>query len=98
MNPTHECRQCGTQYFAAGGCDWCPVQITPLAPTVKYVPTVLDVVKEGQIAILTGGTIDHPNLSNSGGMVMTSRVTRILKNGEFYTENTHYIPGERNGN
>lgn len=98
MNPTHECRSCGTQYFAAGGCDWCPVQLTPLAPTVRYTPDDRDVIKEGTSALLASGTLDHPRLSNSGVAVWTSRVTRILKDGEFYTENTHYIPGERDAN
>lgn len=24
MNATHKCDRCGTEYFEAGECDWCP--------------------------------------------------------------------------
>jgi len=77
MTPTHECKQCGTQYFKEGGCDWCPVQLSPLTPTVRYRPSTLDEIHVGHSATLFSGTIDHPNLYNDGGMVFTSIVRPI---------------------
>lgn len=45
----------------------------------------------GDGAILHGGTIDHPDLSNSGMVVLTSVV--ISKKGKsFETQNTRYVP------
>lgn len=29
-SPSHRCLLCGTQYYAPGECDWCPVQLTPI--------------------------------------------------------------------
>jgi hypothetical protein len=30
ITPTHECPQCGTQYFEPKECDWCPVKVEPI--------------------------------------------------------------------
>lgn len=58
---------------------------------VHYFPNQKDRILVGDGAILHGGTIDHPDLSNSGMVVLTSVV--ISKKGKsFETQNTRYVP------
>lgn len=44
-------------------------------------------------------TLDHPgphvtNWPEGDGFVLTSRIVAIGENGEFETENTHYVPND----
>jgi hypothetical protein len=34
---------------------------------------------------------DHPNCSNTQ-VALTSMVTKVLPDGQFFTENSHYVP------
>jgi len=61
-------------------------------PIARYSPTGTDIIRVGSRALLYVVT-NHPN-GHYTRAVITSPVTKKLKNGIFYTQNTKYIPND----
>jgi hypothetical protein len=64
-------------------------------PTVPYRADRVHCIQLGHSAICC--PINHPGEAVTGDgetPVLTSSVMRVEDNGEFWTENTHYVPVE----